>query len=675
MLHCKSILSAAALSASFLCGVAGAEVVSNNAAPFVDDAAVKPQGGPVAFWLHLLHNADGESQLINAGAGALADFGGVARFKTLADNLKAFSATYPADMVDKGYVMLSAGDNYIPGPEFSASLDLPPGSTFYDTTAIDLIGWDAMAIGNHEFDLNPDVLEDFLQGFTGPVKFLSANLDFTNEPGLQAQVNSGRIARSTIVQVGTQRIGIIGATTTDLPFISTPRGVIVNPVLPAVQAEVAALQAEVPPVNKIILISHLQGLTTEAALIPFLDGVDIVVGGGGGELLANPGTPLVTGDTATGAISGLTGTGYPRTATDVDGTVVPVVATRGDYRYIGRLVVGFDSAGNIVAIDSISGPVRVSGIAPDAVAADPVVQAQVVDPVAAAVAALGTMVIGTTDVPLDGRTTEVRSVETNFGNMIADGHLYNATVASTLFGTPVPDVALQNGGGIRNNSIFPIGNFTELNTFEALPFFNLLCVVPSVPPSHFKEIMENCVSRVGASGNGRFAQISGFRLTWNPNGIAQQVDNAGNVLVAGNRVREIVLNDGRVIVSNGAVVPGAPAVNIATLDFLARGGDQYPFRGLPFTILGFSYQQTLDNFITQYLAGAIRGFNYPAGGEGRIIRAPMMMSMGTVLANWGQVYDYENEEEGWIAEGDANFDGKVDMGDFIEILGAADSKR
>lgn len=628
-------------------------------------SADKTRGTPVAFWLHILHNADGESQLINAGAGALANFGGVARFKTLADNLKAQASTFPAGPAEKGYVFVSAGDNFLAGPEFNASLDLPSGTPFYDSLAVDLIGYDALAIGNHEFDFNPDVLERFLAGLTGPAKFLSANLDFTTEPGVQALVNSGRIARSTVVQVGTQRVGIIGATTTDLPFISTPRNTIVNAVVPAVQAEVAALQAQVPPVDKIILISHLQGLNSEAAIIPQIDGVDIVIGGGGGELLANPGTPLVPGDTATGAVAGLVGTGYPRTATDVDGSTVYVAATRGDYRYIGRLIVGFDAAGNVVAIDSASGPVRVSGVAPDAVAADPVVQAQVVDPVAAAVAQLGTTIIGVTESPLDGVTTNIRAIETNLGNLIADAHLYNAFVQAPAFNVARPDVALQNGGGIRNNSVFPAGNFTELNTFDALPFFNLICVVPNVPAAQFKEILENAVSRVGGSGNGRFAQIAGFRFVWDASGVAQQVDNNGVVTTPGTRVREVILNDGRVIVRNGQVVPGAGSINVATLDFLARGGDQYPFRGLPFTVVGVSYQQSLDRYITQWLGGQISTLDYPAGNAGRITRIQSAVTLDQVLANWGNRYA---ESEAAADAGDVNGDRVVDLRDVIDVL-------
>ncbi len=48
------------------------------------------------------------------------------------------------------------------------------------------------------------------------------------------------------------------------------------------------------------------------------------------------------------------------------------------------------------------------------------------------------------------------------------------------------------------------------------------------------------------------------------------------------------------------------------------GGDQYPFRGLPFTTIGVTYQQALSGFIADALGGLIAGADYPEGGEGRI---------------------------------------------------------
>jgi 5'-nucleotidase len=306
----------------------------------------------------------------------------------------------------------------------------------------------------------------------------------------------------------------------------------------------------------------------------------------------------------------------------MDGTQVPVVTTAGNYGYVGRLAVGFDKSGNVLMVDdSVSGPVRVAGGAnPDAVPPDPVVQAEVVDPVVAAIADLAANIIGTSEVDLDGIRNNIRTIETNEGNLVADSLLWQATELAASFGVPAPDVALQNGGGIRNDSIIPAGNISELDTFSIVPFPNFVSVVENISRAQFKEILENAVSRVEFV-DGRFAQIAGFSFVWDPAGTPQLIDLDGNITQAGTRVREVSLNDGTVIVSNGAVVAG-PAINVATIDFLARGGDQYPFMGAPFTTLGVTYQQALRSYIETGLNGLITAADYPFGGEGRITRLP-----------------------------------------------------
>jgi 5'-nucleotidase/UDP-sugar diphosphatase len=572
------------------------------------------KGPKVDLWLTVLHNNDGESQLIHYPG--LEDFGGAARFKTLVDDLK-WEAThgprYPGQGgAKRGVVMVSSGDNFLAGPEFNASLE--KGVPFYDTIAMDLIGYDAVAIGNHDFDFGPDVLADFIQGYawTSP-PYLSANLDYSGELRLQALFDVGRIARSTVVKERGELIGIIGATTPALPFISSPRNVGVDPdVSAAVQAEVDKL--EMMGVNKIILISHLQSIEEDLALAPTLDGVDVMVAGGGDEVLANPGDLLIP--VHEGIIYG----SYPMTATDMDGTEVPVVTTAGNYAYVGRLAVGFDKWGNVIDIGDNSGPVRVAGgDNPDAVMPDPWVQTLVVDPVVASLEDLATNVIGTSEVDLDGIRSHVRTEETNEGDLIADALKWQATELAGDYGVTVPDVALQNGGGIRNDSVIPAGDITELDTYSMVPFPNFVTILEDIPPHQFKEIMENAVSRV-EYGDGRFAQVSGFTFVWDALGTPQVLDDDGNVVTPGTRVVEIELDDGTYIVQGGAVVPGAPAVTVATIDFLAKGGDQYPYRGAPFTTLGVTYQQALSDYIEVGLGGVIAAGDYPEGGEGRITR-------------------------------------------------------
>jgi 5'-nucleotidase / UDP-sugar diphosphatase len=61
-------------------------------------------------------------------------------------------------------------------------------------------------------------------------------------------------------------------------------------------------------------------------------------------------------------------------------------------------------------------------------------------------------------------------------------------------------------------------------------------------------------------------------------------------------------------------------VTIAVTTFQATGGDQYPFRGAPFTNLGLTYQQTLFNYVFHTLNGRIWAADYPVSGSQRITR-------------------------------------------------------
>jgi 5'-nucleotidase/UDP-sugar diphosphatase len=256
-------------------------------------------------------------------------------------------------------------------------------------------------------------------------------------------------------------------------------------------------------------------------------------------------------------------------------------------------------------------------------------QALVVDPVEAYLAALGETVIGTSEVDLDGLRSSVRSMESNEGNLIADSQKWQGEQLAAAYGVPSPDVGLQNGGGIRNNTIIPAGPITELDTFGMAPFPNFVSVVPNIPRDQFKEILENAVACTQPGdftvnplcGSGRFAQVSGFSFTWSASGTAMVIDGAGNVVTPGTRVLDVVLDDGTVIVAGGVVQPGDP-VTIAISDFLAKGGDQYPFRGAPFTTIGVTYQQALSNYIVNGLGGLISAADYPEGGEGRITNLP-----------------------------------------------------
>lgn len=607
-------LRARLLAAATVAALLGSTAFGTAAAGAAPGAPATPApASGVAFELTLLHNNDGESQLVSAPGQP--DFGGVARFKSVVDQLKAQALAVPPGPdrgVKRGVVMISSGDNYLAGARFQASLE--KGVPFYDSIALKAIGYDALAIGNHEFDFGPDVLADFIDGFDGTATFLSANLDVSAEPRLAALQAKGTLASSKVIKVRGEDLGIIGATTPRLPSISSPRKVAVDEdVAGAVQDEVDRLTGR--GVDKIVLISHLQSIQEDQALLGRLTGVDVVVAGGGDELLANPGTLLVPGD-----VVGVPT--YPVNARDASGATVPVVTTAGDYKYVGRLVVGFDKQGRVVDVDSSSGPVRVSGVAPDAVAPEPFLQSDVVEPVSEYEAALALNVLASSEVALDGRRSPgVRDRETNLGDLMADALLNVAMTRAAAFGVDVPQVALLNGGGIRNNSLIPARRLTEKDTYDIAAFANFVSVVEDVPRAVIKQTLENAVSKFPVA-DGRFAQVAGLRFEYDATRTAQVTASDGTITTAGDRVRRVVLDDGTVLVDDFAVVPGS-AIDVATIDFLARppGGDQYPFAaaGLPFTTLGITYQQALVEQLTEVLGGVVTAAAYPEGGEGRIV--------------------------------------------------------
>jgi len=525
----------------------------------------------------ILHNNDGESNLLPDPESGDP---GVARFVATLKQLQA-------DAAGDGTITLTSGDNFLASKEFSASRR--NGTPYYDTLALNGL-YDAMALGNHDFDFGPDVTESFVGGFDPAIPFLSANADFSGEPGLQSLVDQGRIAASTVIETGGTQIGVIGAITPRLPNISSPRGVVISgDVAGAINAEVAALEAA--GVNKIILISHLQGLAQDQELVPLLNGVDIVIAGGGDELLKNDGDTCIPDEEAAAP--------YPLLINDI-----PTVTGPGGYRCIGQLDVTFDGDGNVTAFSGSS-----IGVALDA-EPDATVQANVVDPITAALEGLSTNVLGTSAVDLDGQRASVRTMSTNQGQLLADAILSAGQFRAETYGAPVPDIAVTNGGGIRNDAVIPAGEITEADTFDIAPFGNFV-VTGEVSRETLKNLMENAVSGI-PEAEGRFAQVAGFTMTANPANPAREIDHEGDCALIGDpgsRVIDITLDDGTKIVEAGQVVPGDP-VNVATVNFLANGGDCYPLGDISFTPVGIVYQRALADFITGSLGRTILATEY-----------------------------------------------------------------
>lgn len=573
----------------------------------------------------LLHVGDQESWLLSAqgnlrdNAGqAISFYGGIDRLATVMQNAQAAAASN-----GRFVLKLNAGDAFLPGPRFTASLTnlatayTDGGQDFYDAIAMRQIGFDATVFGNHEFDLGPTVAARYAK-VTGTT-YLSSNLNFDATAEFASLKTAGVVAPSKVVTTtGGKKIGIVGATTPLLPSISSPGAVNLIgysasnteqqnllALVPIIQAEVDRLKSE--GVNTIVLMSHLQNAANEInTVVPALVGVDLVVSGGGHELMKDPDDLVINGGVAP------TFNTHPVYATDLAGKQVPVLTGHFGNRYVGEVNLTIDdTTGALTSIDSTR-MIRVTGAAADAdkVTGDPVLFNSVITPINNYIAALNAQIIGTTATKLNGPThttcaavpcvfvAGVRNAETGLGNLIADAMRFAGNA----------DVAIQNGGGIRTN-IAAAGNVSIGDTFNVLPFTNLVKRAPSMNATQLKDILEHAYGDTSPTGraNGRYAQISGMQVTYN------SLNTARSTLGTGNRIQRVVLDDGTVLIDGGVVVNTTHTFSFATIDFTANGGDGYPFaangvvfENSPFTI---TYQEALANYIQTPKAG---------GGLGRL---------------------------------------------------------
>ncbi|GAA3935509.1 5'-nucleotidase C-terminal domain-containing protein [Litoribacillus peritrichatus] len=566
------------------------------------------------FTLQLLHNAD-----MDGATGAL-------------DNVESFSAIVGALRADypNNTLLLSSGDNYIPGPRYFAASDNAmnfisgvgeAGNGRADIAFMNAIGYQASAVGNHDLDGGTAEFASIVaaSGNYAGAKFpyLSANLNFSTDANLSDLVkadgqNAGDVpnalAKSTIIEVGGEKIGVVGATTPTLASITNTGDI---DILPDSTTDHVALAASIQPavnalveegVNKIILLSHMQVIEIEKDLAELLTDVDIIVAGGSNTLLADANDRLLVGDTAAD--------NYPLSFDDADGNPTLVVNTDGDYKYLGRLVAEFDASG-VLVMSSLDE--AVNGVyASDETTVENLsghINSEVTEIVTGLQLVLAERdgnILGNSSVYLDGRRGQVRTQETNLGNLTADANLWQAQQYDNTV-----QISIKNGGGIRDDIglvSFPpgstnaddltfspnpanaqvgkgTGDISQFDLEGSLRFNNSLTIMDITAQTLF-DVLEHAVSGV-ENGAGRFAQVAGVRFSFDPARNPRMADGA-TVTQVGERVRSVAVldADGNVVdavVENG-VLQGDPArtFRIVTLGFLASnnegvGGDGYPW--------------------------------------------------------------------------------------------------
>jgi 5'-nucleotidase/UDP-sugar diphosphatase len=432
------------------------------------------------------------------------------------------------------------------GDVFSGTLYFNEFKGQADLKFMNLVKYDAMTFGNHEFDLGStseghQALADFVKGAQFP--FVSSNIDFTKDPNLNGLYNdaitsnpeNGKIYNGIIKEVNGEKIGLFGLTTEETKDISSPGEVVFEDYIE--EAKKAVAEFEKQGINKIVAITHIgfddnPFYDNDLELAKLVDGIDVIVGGHSHTKLDQP---IVIDKDENGA--------------EKDPTVI--VQAYQYSEYLGTLDVEFDEKGKVVG--QVGQFIKLADKKEDPEAAE------ILKEYSSKIEEIkntetGAIAVEELENPRDGgdiTKPSVRKNETPLGNLITDGMLSKAKEFN-----PNTVIAMQNGGGIRE--AIPAGPITLGEIMTVLPFGNTLATI-KLTGAEMKAALEHSVSKA-PSESGGFLHVSGMKFTYDSS------------LPIGSRVLtvEIKGNDGSYTALNESM-----EYIIATNAFTAKGGDGY----------------------------------------------------------------------------------------------------
>jgi len=588
------------------------------------------------YTLQILHGSDHE-----AGVEAVKDapnYGAVVDI--LEDQVKNSITLASGDLYIPSPFLSASEDFSLNAPLKKAVGTYFSGSTANITQSIgradiaihNILGTRAACIGNHEFDLGTTEFANMIgAAFNGSntqlrwvgtnFPYLSSNLDFSGDAALRglftnaiqadtlfkalptiSNPNQKRsIANATIIYVNGVKIGVVGATTPIVNSISSIGGVKIKgagagtnnmtELAKVVQPYIDTLR-NVHGVKVVIVMTHLQQIAFEEDLATKLKGASIIIAGGSHTLCADGNDVLRAGDTRTRK--------YPILTKNADNNPIAILNTAANYRYVGRFVPSFDSSGVLMVseLDSTvngayrtdsAGVVSLYGTYAGAYTVNSKASRikGLTDSIFSVIVRKDGKLFGKTQVFLEGRRDFVRTEETNLGNISADANLAIARLVE-----PQTKISLKNGGGIRSavGEVFSVGSsvqllppapnlsankirgdISQLDIENSLRFNNRLSLL-DITAANTRRILEHAVAASGTGITpGQFPQVSGVRFAFDLTKPAQ------------SRIRSAVLVDTNGKTTDTLVRNFQPwgdttrIIKFVTLNFLAGGGDGYPF--------------------------------------------------------------------------------------------------
>lgn len=333
------------------------------------------------------------------------------------------------------------------------------------------IGYDALTLGNHEFDYGVPRLVELLAQVNAPV--VCANFF---EPGSPASLYPAYVIR----QYGQKRIAYIGVVTPETMVLEgysfyDTNGIKLYDLRPDTfytLLQQAVDKARGEGADYVVLLSHV-GETTQSLgfnshlMVSKTKGIDIVLDGHTHS--------IIPGDIVQ----------------DLEGRSITVTQTGTQFNHIGKLVISPDGRMTTTLIP-----------AKDITEENPRIKA-VTDSIRQLVQSATARIVGHSDYTLvvsdDQDQFVVRGEETNAGDLVADA--YRHAMKS--------DIAFENGGGIRND--IPAGTITYGSVIGMLPYDNLLRRIGATG-EQIQKMLARCTALVPQL-DGNFPQVSGLRFT------------------------------------------------------------------------------------------------------------------------------------------------------------------
>ncbi|MBJ7536474.1 bifunctional UDP-sugar hydrolase/5'-nucleotidase UshA [Marinomonas transparens] len=432
---------------------------------------------------------------------------GMAARKTLIDNIREEVA-----LEDGNSLLLSGGDINTGVPE-SDLQDAEP-----DFRGMNMLKYDAMALGNHEFD--------------NPISVLKKQHDWAGFPFLSANILDKKTGKPLfdaykIFQVDDLKVAVVGFTTDDTVKIGNPEyleGIEIKSPIEVAKTLIPKLRKEADLVIAVTHMGHYDngnhggnapGDVTLARTVP---GIDVIVGG-------HSQNPLFKPDEQSGTLI-LQAHEWGKYVGRLDFIYKNGAIVWSEYKLIPvnlkKKVKGADGKSKRVFIE-------------DEIAQDPDMLAMLTPFQEKGQEELN-VEIGFSNGDFIGERKVVRSQETNLGNLIA--HAMKDKVKA--------DIGIMNSGGIRDD--MEKGVLTYKSVLKVQPFGNAISYV-DLNAAELTDYLSVVAAK--QAGTGAFGQFQGVSLTL-------KGDKATNIMV------------------NGQPLDAGKTYRVAVNSYVATGGDGYP---------------------------------------------------------------------------------------------------